>query len=110
MNRYGIGHSIGHVFCFFVMAVLLGWNARTLGQRAIVTAAILSFAAATEACCKCNSDLTMRFEWKTFASDALGMVLGLATAGSRSKGDVYLKMKFRPAPCLPLNRRSPSLG
>jgi hypothetical protein len=73
--RYGIGHSIGHVFCFFVMAVFLGWKARTLGQRAIVAAAILFFAAATEMLQVLPTN--MRFEWRDFLSDALGMVFGL---------------------------------
>jgi hypothetical protein len=57
------------------MAVFLGWKARTLGQRAIVAAAILFFAAATEMLQVLPTN--MRFEWKDVFSDALGMVLGL---------------------------------
>ncbi len=107
MYRYGIGHTIGHIACFFIMAVLLGWIARTLWQRAIVAGGILFFAAVTEFLQIISTD--MHFEWKDFRADALGMVLGMLLLPlirrRRLSGD---EVSANPVPAL--DPREPSVG
>jgi hypothetical protein len=72
----GAWHSWGHFFAFFIMVMLLSWNARAWSSCAIAAGA--TFLAAV-VCEKLEVALYHpRFEWRDLWTDTAGLVAGLA--------------------------------